>query len=117
MMSALQAQQTGAQAGNAAIAGMIPNASQPKGSPQLYSRAIDMLRKEVVNLGGIQAQLFRDAGTDDVMHKCITDIMGCAHKLQGCATTLESHLRDLAADNARPQPQTPQMQMGQGQGY
>lgn len=98
----LQAFTAGGQAGNAA-AGMIPNAMQPTGSPQLYTQAIGQMRKIVDMLNQTQAQLLRDAGTDDVMQGAVKEIMGCTHKLQGVSTQLADHLKDIAMSQAQNQ--------------
>lgn len=85
----------GSQAGAAAANGAIPSASQPKGSPQCYTAAIGMLRSEVAALNKIQDVLFKDAGTDDHMHKAVKDVMGVTHKLQAITTTLEARLKQI----------------------
>ena len=103
----------GDQQGNVAAQGMVPNAQQPMGSPQLYVQAISLLRQEVANLNKVQDMLFRTAGTDDVLQKAVKDIMGVTHKVQGISTTLEQHQKELMAQQ---QPQQAPMQGAMPQG-
>ena len=96
LFNSLSAIMQGSQAGNAAMNGIVPSATQTKGSPQFYLKARDMLRREVNNLNGVIDQLFREAGTDDEMHAAIKTIMECNQKIQGVATTLESKVKERA---------------------
>jgi hypothetical protein len=113
LFSTLQAVQQGSQMGDAASQGIVPNATQPKGSPQLYIKAIGMIRSKVAELNTIMDGMFREAGTDDTIHKAVKEVMDCIQKLQGVSITLETHLKELQATQAQnagaaPQPSQPQ---------
>lgn len=105
LYSVLQATQRGTQAGNAATQGMVPNAQQATGSPQLYIQAVGALRKIVSDLGTVQAGLYRQAGTDDVMHSAIQRVMKSTQELQAVSTDLQKHMKELAGNQAGQAPQ------------
>ena len=111
LQSAFQAVMTGSQAGDAMAQGMIPNSGQPRGSPQLYIKAADQITNEVAQLNTIYSDLYREAGTDEVMQKAAMDLVGCIHKIQGISTTLSSRAKEMVTDQATQgmsQPQQPQ---------
>lgn len=69
----VQAQNQGASDANAASYGTIPNVSQPKGSPQLYTAAMDKIRGEILELNSC-ADILQRNGLEKQSHKVIKAI-------------------------------------------
>jgi len=106
LLSTLQAVRSGSQAGDniAAQQGMVPSASRPVGSPQLYLQASGALRGQIANLNSLYDSLFRQAGTDDALQAAVRDLIGTIHKLQSIATTLDARAKELASQQPMSQP-------------
>lgn len=92
----------GGQAGDTASMGMVPNASQSQGSPQMNNPAIGMIRAQVFELSKIQAELFRSGANDPEIQGCLRELMDITAKLQGVANKLDSNMRDKAMQAAQP---------------
>lgn len=100
LMDILQGVQQGSQAANVMQQGMVPNGAQPMGSPQMNIPGIGELREEIAKLNSIMDAMYRAAGTDDVMHQAVSEIMSCTQKLQTVANKLQSHQKDMVMEAA-----------------
>jgi hemoglobin-like flavoprotein len=75
---------------NAINNGLIPNASQPRGSQQLWIAAIAATRSEISNLNKL-ADSLRRVGEE----QCDREVTACTHKLQGVLDKLKSKMSDM----------------------
>lgn len=91
LFNQLQSSLAGGQAGsNAMQQGMVPNASQPRGSQQLWIAAISAVRSEILNLNKL-ADSLRRVGEE----QCDREVTACTHKLQGVLDKLKTKMSDM----------------------
>lgn len=96
LFSQLQSSLAGTQAGNNAMQnGMIPNASQPRGSQQLSIAAIAAIRSEILNMNKL-ADSLRRVGEE----QCDREVTKCTHILQGCLDKLKNKMMDMQENAA-----------------
>jgi hypothetical protein len=75
---------------NAMQNGLIPNAAQPRGAPQLWTAAIAATRNEIARLNKL-ADSFRRIGEESADR----EVIACTHKLQGVLDKLKNKIMDM----------------------
>lgn len=84
----------GNQAGDTAAQGLLPNSSQPKGSPQFWLPVIGDLQTQIAGLNRVADNIRRIGGEE--ANERVLELIDCTKALQGMIVDIQKQVSEMA---------------------